>query len=223
MVLLKPSTLSISHLKWDEFRCSIIDQDAAVFMMRSEPSIKLSPLAAAVLLRSKAIRRSEIELVKRQVYDIEPAEEPVPLIESGSALVGVKSVSKSLIKAIVKPTVSHISDAYNSREVSTQQRTQENGTSARESGKFKSSKSDVAVKVAKIMGFGSAVFCGKVAALPFKTVWYMGETASYGIRSLQGLERHQGRVLKAIEEAETKYPQGSIRGYLANNMETTGC
>jgi hypothetical protein len=51
----------------------------------------------------------------------------------------------------------------------------------------------------------------------------MGETASYGIRSLQGLERHQGRVLKAIEEAETKYPQGSIRGYLANNMKTTGC
>lgn len=75
-----------------------------------------------------------------------------------------------------------------------------------------------AMKLAKNVGFGSAVACGKIAVLPFKSkllnfqislslcgllysvsstyvltqdsaVWYMSETASYGVRALQGLDR----------------------------------
>lgn len=74
------------------------------------------------------------------------------------------------------------------------------------------------MKLAKNVGFGSAVACGKIAVLPFKSkllnfqisltlcgllysvsgtyvltqdsaVWYMSETASYGVRALQGLDR----------------------------------
>lgn len=53
--------------------------------------------------------------IKRQTYTIESEQEAQE--EEFSAFDEVKSVSKSLMKAIVKPTVSHISDAYKWREV----------------------------------------------------------------------------------------------------------
>lgn len=53
--------------------------------------------------------------IKRQTYNTESEQEV--LEEELSAFDEVKSVSKSLMKAIVKPTVSHISDAYKWREV----------------------------------------------------------------------------------------------------------
>lgn len=75
----------------------------------------------------------------------------------------------------------------------------------------------MAVGVAKSAGFVSAVFLGKVALLPFKSessphtlsrysiqwssprqaVYYMGETASYGVKSLQGLSNSEGEKISA--------------------------
>lgn len=78
------------------------------------------------------------------------------------------------------------------------------------------------MKVARNVSFGSAVACGKIAILPFKSksinlqaslslcglqysvsnvliltralaVWYMSETASYGVRVLQGLDRREDK------------------------------
>ncbi|OJJ82969.1 uncharacterized protein ASPGLDRAFT_48296 [Aspergillus glaucus CBS 516.65] len=67
----------------------------------------------------------------------------------------------------------------------------------------------MAVKVAKTVGFGSAVFCGKIAALPFKTVWYMGETASYGIRSLKGADHHD----KGLATMDQQYEATALQEY----------
>ncbi|OJJ82968.1 glycosyltransferase [Aspergillus glaucus CBS 516.65] len=50
------------HFNWDELQCSITKADPAVYRLREKPTIKLSTVAAAVLMRSKAIRRSELEL-----------------------------------------------------------------------------------------------------------------------------------------------------------------
>jgi hypothetical protein len=130
-----------SHLDWDSFRCSVTKTDPAIYQMRAKPSIKLSAVAAAVLTRAKAMRISELELyvlllpissehyfliniasrIKRQTYIIENGQEALLHTEEKEATTfdEVKSVSRSLMKAIVKPTISHISDAYNSREVRT--------------------------------------------------------------------------------------------------------
>ncbi|KAJ5538275.1 hypothetical protein N7494_007754 [Penicillium frequentans] len=171
-----------SHLNWDNFRCCVTKTDPAIYQMRTRPSIKLSAVAVAILMRVKAMRISGLELIKRQTYNTESEQEVQE--EELSAFDEVKSVSKNLMKAIVKPTVSHISDAYKWREG--------NDTANTTNGKVKieKRKGDIAIKVAKTIGFSSAVFCGKIAALPFKTVYYMGETASYGVRSLKGIENH---------------------------------
>lgn len=51
-----------SHLSWDKFRCSVTKTDPAIYQMRTNPSIKLSAVAAAILMRAKAMRISELEL-----------------------------------------------------------------------------------------------------------------------------------------------------------------
>lgn len=133
-------TLFHSHLNWDNFRCSVTKTDPAIYQMRTRPSIKLSAVAAAVLVRAKAMRISELELyvsylqskshsltsveirIQRQEYTTESEQEAfLDTLDTQEKEVStfdeMKSVSKSLMKAIVKPTISHISDAYNGREV----------------------------------------------------------------------------------------------------------
>ncbi|KAJ5639533.1 uncharacterized protein N7484_007395 [Penicillium longicatenatum] len=189
-----------SHLDWDSFRCSVTKTDPAIYQMRAKPSIKLSAVAAAVLMRAKAMRVSELELIKRQIYITENGQEALLHTEEKevSTFGEVKSVSRSLMKAIVKPTISHISDAYNSRE--------DVDIADTLNGKVKveKSKGDMALKVARTIGFSSAVFCGKVAALPFKTVWYMGETASYGVKSLKGSQSYDSGLSRTnCQDEET--------------------
>ncbi|KUL82531.1 hypothetical protein ZTR_09178 [Talaromyces verruculosus] len=126
-------------------------------------------------------------------------------------LVEVKGVSRNLMKAIVKPTVSHIADAYNKFE--------NDPMAPKGIQKSDLSKADVAMKVAKNVGFGSAVACGKIALLPFKTVYYMSETASYGVRALKGSDQHESRSHLTPDRISYQRSSQDLSGMTENDTE----
>lgn len=74
-------------------------------------------------LQSKSHSLTSVEIrIQRQEYTTESEQEAfLDTLDTQEKEVStfdeMKSVSKSLMKAIVKPTISHISDAYNGREV----------------------------------------------------------------------------------------------------------
>lgn len=51
-----------SHLNWDNFRCCVTKTDPAIYQMQTRPSIKLSAVAVAILVKIKAMRISGLEL-----------------------------------------------------------------------------------------------------------------------------------------------------------------
>ncbi|KAJ5654408.1 hypothetical protein N7490_001411 [Penicillium lividum] len=167
------------HLQWEKVRCSDAETEPVIYRMQLKPSIK------------KKVNTEEVVLSTRGGGPVGPDEKPVhtaldeapePIEEVKTTfLVDAKGVSKSLIKAIIKPTVSHIADAHKKREA-------HNDLPVMTASKLEQSgaKTGMALKVARNVGFVSAVACGKLAMLPFKTVWYMSETASYGVRALKG-------------------------------------
>ena len=122
---------------------------------------------------------------KRRRYEVDdvPAEVGPKVVQSEYT---AKSVGKNLVKAIFKPTVSHIADACNELEVSDNHpalasfismsnrsaitRTQARDTDITSRSKSKErSKKGLAVGIVRNAGFVSAVFLGKVAVLPFKS------------------------------------------------------
>ncbi|KAJ5359172.1 uncharacterized protein N7496_011585 [Penicillium cataractarum] len=180
------------HLQWENMQCDLTKTSPAVYHIEKGQSIKLSAAAAAVLVRSNAVRRSDLNLIKRREYDT--TTEVAPEVPPSAPV--TKSVGKNLIKAIIKPTVSHIADAYNEMEA-------RDDTDAANSHKFRGkSKKGMAVGAARNAGFVSAVFLGKVAMLPFKTVYYMGETASYSVKSLQGSTHSEKQKDTSTNESE---------------------
>lgn len=124
--------------------------------------------------------------IKRHKYNFQHAvvEVPPELTTSDTA---TKSLGKKMIKAIVKPTISHIASAYNELEVSqvfvtltfsksitkpsalTRIQSRDDSDTAGAKKTKEKSKTGMAVGVAKSAGFVSAVFLGKVALLPFKS------------------------------------------------------
>ncbi|KAJ5869568.1 hypothetical protein N7455_004509 [Penicillium solitum] len=198
------------HLQWEKVRCSDINTEPVVYRMQLKSSV-----------RSRVETHGGVISTRGGGSPVEPDEYPIHTRRDKSPelseekghttfLVDAKGVSKSLMKAIIKPTVSHIADAHKKREtqndvpVPTDQKVE----------KYKT-RTGTAMKLAKNVGFGSAVACGKIAVLPFKSellnfqislglcgllysvltrdsaVWYMSETASYGVRALQGLDRQE--------------------------------
>ncbi|KAJ5413176.1 hypothetical protein N7465_005481 [Penicillium sp. CMV-2018d] len=174
------------HLQWEKVRCSDIKTEPVVYRMQLKPSIRSKVETDGVVISTKGggspVEPDEYPVHTRRDKAPELSEENIHT----TFLVDAKGVSKSLIKAIIKPTVSHIADAHRKREA-------QNDVpmpAGQKAEKYKT-RTGTAMKLAKNVGFGSAVACGKIAVLPFKTVWYMGETASYGVRALQGLDRQE--------------------------------
>ncbi|KAJ5746456.1 hypothetical protein N7520_011638 [Penicillium odoratum] len=175
-------------------RCSDTETEPVVYRMQLKPSIKRKVDTEEVVLSTRG--GGPVGPDERPFHTaLNEAPEPIEEFKS-TFFVDAKGVSKSLIKAIIKPTVSHIADAHKKREahnhlpVTTASKLEQSGA-----------KTGMALKVARNVGFGSAVACGKIAMLPFKTVWYMSETASYGVRALKG--RPEGkREVWNVEEKE---------------------
>ncbi|KUM66843.1 hypothetical protein ACN42_g280 [Penicillium freii] len=174
------------HLQFEKVRCSDIKTEPVIYRMQLKPSIKSKVETDGVVISTRGGGLP----VEPDEYPVHTRRDEAPeLSEEGihtTFLVDAKGVSKSLMKAIIKPTVSHIADAHRKREA-------QNDVplpTAQKVEKYKT-RTGTVMKLAKNVGFGSAVACGKIAVLPFKTVWYMGETASYGVRALQGLDRQE--------------------------------
>ncbi|KAJ5945513.1 hypothetical protein N7454_002352 [Penicillium verhagenii] len=180
------------HVRSNEMICSIIRTDLATYCVRQRPSVQISSIAAALLIKLNKIRLSELDTIQRRTY-ISQKPHGGEAIEKGSKLdlVTVKSVGMGIIKAIAKPTVSHIADACSPKPLSTVEKAPLEG-------------SKMVSKLAKQVGFTSAVFIGKIAILPFKTVYYMSETATYGVRACKGPQsrevKEQTIKPKQIEE-----------------------
>ncbi|KAJ5729017.1 uncharacterized protein N7483_003525 [Penicillium malachiteum] len=215
------------NLKWEKVQRSPNTSEPAIYSMRlkgpaistTEAMVKLGNRVERTSLRGGGPTTNDTEAeLAVSVEKLKP-----------SFLMDTKTVGRSLIKAIIKPTISHISDARTKKE---------NDVPTRPSNpNFEKSKSDVALKVARSVGFGSAVACGKIAILPFKSefgfsmiflevvpnlkqtaVYYMSETASYGIRALQNGPKHgskdQGR--EAVDHYNQTTPQESAEGLNAD-------
>ncbi|OQD60735.1 hypothetical protein PENPOL_c021G04252 [Penicillium polonicum] len=174
------------HLQWEKVRCSDIKAEPVVYRMQLKPSIKSKVETDWVVTSTRGggspVEPDEYPVHTRRDKAPELSEEKIHT----TFLVDAKGVSKSLMKAIIKPTVSHIADAHRKREAQNDVPV----PTAQKVEKYKT-RTGTVMKLAKNVGFGSAVACGKIAVLPFKTVWYMGETASYGVRALQGLDRQE--------------------------------
>ncbi|KAJ5492020.1 UDP-glucuronosyl/UDP-glucosyltransferase [Penicillium expansum] len=176
------------HLKWEKVRCSDTNTEPVIYRMQLKPSFggKVETDGVGISTRGggSPVEPDEYPIHTRRDQMPELTEEKVKT----TFLVDAKGVSKSLIKAIIKPTVSHIADAHRKRE-------NQNDVPVPTGSKAEQHKTrtETAMKVARNVGFGSAVTCGKIAMLPFKTVWYMSETASYGVRALQGLDRNDDK------------------------------
>ncbi|KAJ5727844.1 hypothetical protein N7493_005664 [Penicillium malachiteum] len=187
------------NLQWEKVRRSSITSEPAIYSMRLKgvmpttgEMVKLENRMGKLSTRGGGASN---DIEAEMIVSVQKAKP--------SFLMDTKNVGQSLVKAIIKPTVSHISDARSKKEA-------QNDVPARPTNSNpEKSKSDVALKMAKSVGFGSAVACGKIAILPFKTVYYMSETASYGIRALQNGpkngSRDQGR------EAVDHYSQTIMR------------
>ncbi|KAJ5969658.1 hypothetical protein N7501_005906 [Penicillium viridicatum] len=174
------------HLQWEKVRCSDIKTEPVVYRMQLKPSIRSKVETGWVVISTRGGRSP----VEPDEYPVHTRQDKAPELSEEKIhttfLVDAKGVSKSLMKAIIKPTVSHIADAHRKREA-------QNDVpmpAGQKAEKYKT-RTGTAIKLAKNVGFGSAVACGKIAVLPFKTVWYMSETASYGVRALQGLDRQE--------------------------------
>ncbi|KAJ5213317.1 hypothetical protein N7449_000486 [Penicillium cf. viridicatum] len=174
------------HLQWEKVRCSDINTEPVVCRMQLKPSFRSKVETDGVVIST----RGGGSPVEPDEYPVHTRRDKPPGLSEEKVhttfLVDAKGVSKSLMKAIIKPTVSHIADAHRKREA-------QNDVpmpTAQKVEKYKT-RTGTAMKLAKNVGFGSAVACGKIAVLPFKTVWYMSETASYGVRALQGLDRQE--------------------------------
>ncbi|CAI7581398.1 unnamed protein product [Penicillium crustosum] len=174
------------HLQWEKVRCSDINTEPVVYRMQLKPSIRKRVETHGVVMSTRGggtpMEPDEYPVHTRLDKAPELGEEKVHT----TFLVDAKGVSKSLMKAIIKPTVLHIADAHKKREAQNDVPV----PTAQKVEKYKT-RTETAMKLAKNVGFGSAVACGKIAVLPFKTVWYMSETASYGVRALQGLDRQE--------------------------------
>ncbi|KAJ5088721.1 hypothetical protein N7456_012337 [Penicillium angulare] len=187
------------HLQWEKVQRNPTTSDPAIYSMRLKGFVVPSITKTVVEMGndgaiSSPANEAPTRVAKAELGVCVDGEKP-------TFFVGAMDVGQNLIKAIIKPTISHISDARtkneNQNDLPTKQMTQ----------KPEKSKSGVALKVARNVGFGSAVACGKIAILPFKTVYYMGETASYGIRALQKSPRHEAR---AQQKERDSYFSGSI-------------
>ncbi|KAJ5607135.1 hypothetical protein N7537_003754 [Penicillium hordei] len=174
------------HLQWEKVRCSDINTEPVVYRMQLKPSIRSKVETDGVVIST----REGGSPVEPDEYPVHTRRDKAPELREEKVhttfLVDAKGVSKSLIKAIIKPTVSHIADAHRKREAQNDVPV----PTVRKVEKYKT-RTGTAMKLVKNVGFGSAVACGKIAVLPFKTVWYMSETASYGVRALQGLDRQE--------------------------------
>ncbi|CAI7671731.1 unnamed protein product [Penicillium palitans] len=174
------------HLQWEKVRCSDINTEPVVYRMQLKPSISRRVETHGGVIST----RGGVSPVEPDEYPVHTRRDKAPELSEEKVhttfLVDAKGVSKSLMKAIIKPTVSHIADAHRKREVQNDVPV----PTAQKVEKYKT-RTGTAMKLAKNVGFGSAVACGKIAVLPFKTVWYMSETASYGVRALQGLDRQE--------------------------------
>ncbi|CAI7644027.1 unnamed protein product [Penicillium glandicola] len=170
------------HLQWEKVRCSDNTTEPVIYRMQLKPSINRNVETDGVVVTT----RGGGSPVEPDYYPVHTALDKTPERVNNTFLVDAKGVSKSLIKAIIKPTVSHIADAHRKREA-------QNDVPVPTGPKVEKIKTrtGTAMKVARNVGFGSAVACGKIAILPFKTVWYMSETASYGVRALQGKVQDQ--------------------------------
>ncbi|KAJ5259456.1 hypothetical protein N7478_012437 [Penicillium angulare] len=196
------------HLQWEKVQRDPTTSDPAIYSMRLK-GIVVPSIAKTVVDMENGLTASSPGI-----------ESPTVVTRGGQAVcvdtdkstffVGAMDVGQNLIKAIIKPTISHISDTRtrkkNLNDLPTKPMAQ----------KPEKSKSGFALKVARNVGFGSAVACGKIAILPFKTVYYMGETASYGIRALQKLDSpgHEAREEQREGDSyfNTSARQGSLEG-----------
>ncbi|PCH02253.1 UDP-glucuronosyl/UDP-glucosyltransferase [Penicillium occitanis (nom. inval.)] len=145
------------HLQSKMVQHSPTATDSASHPLRRTPLVP-SSIMSAVPSRNTDMSKIESPSYPSQVTSSNSIEQVKPTF-----LVEAKGVSRNLMKAIVKPTVSHIADAYNKLE------TQNDSLAAKAIQKTDLSKTDMAMKVAKNVGFGSAVACGKIALLPFKS------------------------------------------------------
>ncbi|KAJ5699155.1 hypothetical protein N7462_001160 [Penicillium macrosclerotiorum] len=203
------------QLQWERVRCSDAGTDPIIFRMQLKPPIcnKIETSGPIDLAKGG---ESSVTLGENIVYrarDKEP--DSIDGKISTSLLVNTKGVSKSLIKAIIKPTVSHIADAHKKFEAQN-----DLPFPASQNVEQYRSRKESAMKVARNVSFGSAVACGKIAILPFKTVWYMSETASYGVRALQGRGR-QDKIHEQDEEKvlDNKDPWGFEEGKVAQEQK----
>lgn len=141
-------------------------------------------------------RGLELITTNRDEYPIHTRRDQIPELTEEKVkttfLVDAKGVSKSLIKAIIKPTVSHIADAHRKREVRAPAGLNSSGiylsihpgltrllivvqnqndvpVPTGSKAEQHKTRTETAMKVARNVGFGSAVTCGKIAMLPFKS------------------------------------------------------
>ncbi|KAK4865792.1 hypothetical protein LT330_009225 [Penicillium expansum] len=207
------------HLRWEKVRCSDTNTEPVIYRMQLKPSFggKVETDGVGISIRGggSPVEPDEYPIHTRRDQMPELTEEKVKT----TFLVDAKGVSKSLIKAIIKPTVSHIADAHRKRE-------NQNDVPVPTGSKAEQHKTrtETAMKVARNVGFGSAVTCGKIAMLPFKTVWYMSETASYGVRALQGLDRNDDkRNNQDMEQASNvNNPRGFDEGKVVELIKRAG-
>ncbi|KAJ5717184.1 hypothetical protein N7488_002830 [Penicillium malachiteum] len=188
------------NLQWERVRRS---------PTKSEPAIYSIRLKGVIIPTTEAMTKMTNRMEKASIRgggtadDIEAEMTVFVAKAKPSFLMDTKNVGQSLIKAIIKPTVSHIPDARSKKEF-------QNDLPARPTNSnLEKSKSDVALKMAKSVAFGSAVACGKIAILPFKTVYYMSETASYGIRALQNGPKNGSK--DEGKEAVDHYSQDTLQ------------
>ncbi|OQD88336.1 hypothetical protein PENANT_c004G05317 [Penicillium antarcticum] len=98
------------YMNWDAMQCSFSQEDVATFRICDNPSVQLSSVAAVILLNAKGLRWSELE------FTDEKPEGSISKCDTSRSATSM-SVGKDLIKAIAKPTFSHIADACNGIEV----------------------------------------------------------------------------------------------------------
>ncbi|KAF7519286.1 hypothetical protein PCG10_010148 [Penicillium crustosum] len=153
------------HLQWEKVRCSDINTEPVVYRMQLKPSIRKRVETHGVVMSTRGggtpMEPDEYPVHTRLDKAPELGEEKVHT----TFLVDAKGVSKSLMKAIIKPTVLHIADAHKKREAQNDVPV----PTAQKVEKYKT-RTETAMKLAKNVGFGSAVACGKIAVLPFKKI-----------------------------------------------------
>ncbi|KAL2215143.1 putative UDP-glucose,sterol transferase [Thermoascus aurantiacus ATCC 26904] len=164
------------HLPWDEMRCSFSSSELAVWRMKSHPEILLSATPAAVLLQEKQIRRSELILCKRRIYDTEN--------ERWDPVTALAASFMSNVASLTKDAIGLVTDPINLLQESRRQSSSTNDTS-RDIADDASHGSKSSVYKRAGMEMGAKI--GRIALFPLKTGIMLNEAVADGLTNLPKL------------------------------------